>query len=855
MAIKKADDGPQDNNRRKQVELFRKKLPEYLEALGFGPEFIGGALKMRCPFHDDTNPSFEVYGEELTRWHCHPCGCGGDIFDLSIKLERSTDFKSALADVKAVLDGKVDFTDHVTKVPTYAGAAKIEVLKDGEGQKIMDAIFALNGAKSFNEPVMELIKDDLGFDIALLERRLNQSMSTLGLYDGRLAYTYPTGIKVRRFRSEGDPRFFWAFGKALAPWRAERVKPENSKVLLVEGETDCVVAVIAGVEDDGSTAVVASPGTSFSPKWKSVFEGKHVIICFDLDQPGRVAAERVARLLHETAASISVVDKKWKDGEPKDLRDLYLIGGASAVVDHIRSARDWIPVADDSPEKAEALDDPLPMLLLPGDNRSLGSFCSELGAALAGKNFYVRSGMPFASIPSSTEEYGHELKLINPNMFRSMIDDHVHTVRFRKTADGPVQVRHSIDFDTAQAVLHSPQFLTALPALDFVRPAPLPIIRRDGKLELLPVGYDPESRTLTYDEVPFDREMDIDTAKQIIELVLGEFQFPEQRSKSAAVSAFLTGICGHVLPKDSFVPCFLFDANSQGSGKTTLAQIAALPFGIVGLQPAPKHENEWRKRLLAMVMTGRGVTILDNVDHHIDSSSLSMYLTSYSYSDRILGVSQEFTGKRSAIIFMTGNKMTYSRDLARRVIVIDLFSEEIRAEERKFEKRINSKLLKKYRKLLLSAMWALVKEWDRAGRPKCSTTNASFPDWCEVVGGIVEHNGFGDPVVRGQRDDAGDIDTLDLENLAKVMGVDLAYAFKDIVAMCGKHGLFERFIDDTDELGQLSRQAKSGFGKILKSFDKRLVSGMGHFHVTGKGHYRRYAVVSPDEPRADEHIA
>lgn len=87
------------------------------------------------------------------------------------------------------------------------------------------------------------------------------------------------------------------------------------------------------------------------------------------------------------------------------------------------------------------------------------------------------------------------------------------------------------------------------------------------------------------------------------------------------------------------------------------------------------------------------------------------------------------------------------------------------------------------------------------------------------------------------------------------MDIDVSHAFKDIVAMYGKRRLFERSIDDTDELGGLSRQAKSSFGKTLKSFDKRLVKGMGHFRMTGKGHYRRHAFVSPDEPRMVENIA
>lgn len=104
-------------------------------------------------------------------------------------------------------------------------------------------------------------------------------------------------------------------------------------------------------------------------------------------------------------------------------------------------------------------------------------------------------------------------------MFRSMIDVYVETVRYRKTPDGPQQVRRSIELDTAQAVLQSSQFLTALPILDYTRPAPMPVIRTGGKMELLPLGYDLECRTLTHSEVTYDQYRDRSTAKYVLEAI------------------------------------------------------------------------------------------------------------------------------------------------------------------------------------------------------------------------------------------------------------------------------------------------------------------------------------------------
>jgi hypothetical protein len=834
------------NTNREKINALKLGTKAILEAHGHKFEPTGTNYKTSCRFHPDKTPSMMLY--RGVRLYCFGCGWKGDFIQYLLDAGLAGNFAEALKVGEQAVGGDLAKFKMEASQLSSSTTGIAHVSEDFLGATVIDAYINFLDAVRRKAPILTLYADELGFgDLGAANERLGKFTGCFGLHKNQLGYLYSDGMKVRPLAGQSESKFY-TVGKIHHAWRANLIGDGTRTVYLVEGESDAIAAVLSGMEDDGTSIVTAAPGCkSFRPEWAEDYTGKDVVICMDFDDAGQASVESIAKLVSHHANSVSVVRGKWKEGGPKDLRGLYMTGSAQMVVDLLKSAVPWFADVQSS----DSVPSGRPQLLIPGDNRPLGDFCGELGKFLHGKNFYQRGGLPFASIPSP-DGYGSELKIVTPQMFRSMVDADVETVRYRKTPDGPELVRRSLDLDTAQAVLQSPQFLGALPVLDYTRPAPMPIIRQGGKLDLLPLGYDPESRTLTHDDVRYDRHMELDAAKRFLDEMLCEFNFAESRSKAASIAAMLTCMSGHLMPQDSFIPCFLFDANSQGSGKTTLAQLVALPYGTVAVQPAPKHEPEWRKRLLAMIIAGRGITILDNIDHHIDSSALSMYLTSYSYSDRILGVSQEFTGKPSTIILATGNKMTYSRDLARRVIVIDLHSEELRAEERQYKMRINLKLLQKYRPLLMAALWALVKEWDRAGRPKCSTTNASFPDWCEVVGGIVEHNGFGDPVIRGQRDDAGDIDTIDLENLAKVMGVDLAYAFKDIVTMCGKHGLFERFVDDTDELGQLSRQAKSGFGKTLKSFDKRLVKGMGHFRVTGKGHYRRYAVVSPDEPREDE---
>lgn len=52
-----------------------------------------GTLHAVCPFHTDTNPSFDVFGPDLERWGCYPCSLNGDVLDLIAKLHAVPDFK------------------------------------------------------------------------------------------------------------------------------------------------------------------------------------------------------------------------------------------------------------------------------------------------------------------------------------------------------------------------------------------------------------------------------------------------------------------------------------------------------------------------------------------------------------------------------------------------------------------------------------------------------------------------------------------------------------------------------------------------------------------------------------------
>lgn len=299
------------------LAALRARLPDYLEAAGVNLRRNGTRLIGRCPVHEDRSPSFAVFGTHHETCGCHPCGFTGDVFATSKWLGRSSTFPEAVQDVAAVLGVSLpDQSKGTATRPTTAPKRRAKPpappfkLTTDDHKKIHAARLAFSNAFHSGDPIVGEIADSLGLDRETLRAAAWGSSglgiaSPAGLGKLWLCYAYPEGLKWRNPDTKGKPRFMWIMGKATAPWRMEWASnPDVSTVYVTEGESDCLALMEAGLEADGTAACVASPGTSFPREWAPLFKGKRVVLCFDTDQPGRVATATVAATLKGHATEI-----------------------------------------------------------------------------------------------------------------------------------------------------------------------------------------------------------------------------------------------------------------------------------------------------------------------------------------------------------------------------------------------------------------------------------------------------------------------------------------------------------------------------------------------------------------------
>jgi hypothetical protein len=292
------------------IASLRVRLPEYLAVRGVELRRNGTRLVGRCPVHDDRAPSFAVFGKQHETCGCFPCGFSGDVFALSQWLGHSSTFREALQDVADTLGIHLPQPTGITASrPTVAQERPARqpestfVLSNAGRETVRAARLAFSDAFHAGDRIIGDIAASLGLDRETL-RVASWGSCGVGLADGWLCYAYPQGLKWRNPDPAGKCRFRWIVGKALSPWRIEWVKPETRTVYLTEGESDTLALIAAGLEADGTSVCVASPGTSFQRGWAPLFCGKQVVLCFDTDQPGQSATATVAAVLKGHATEI-----------------------------------------------------------------------------------------------------------------------------------------------------------------------------------------------------------------------------------------------------------------------------------------------------------------------------------------------------------------------------------------------------------------------------------------------------------------------------------------------------------------------------------------------------------------------
>jgi len=355
------------------IDQIKEKL-DIVEVIG---EYIkltkaGANYKALCPFHKEKTPSFMVSPERQI-WHCFGCHRGGDIFKFVMQYE-NVDFPEALRILakKAGVELKREdplIQNQISKLYEIYEAATLffeeqlkknaEVLaylkKRGLNNETIETWqlgFALNQRDAlFRFLLQKKFKIEDILLSGLVIKSTQQPDSYFDRFRNRIIFPiFNHQDRIVAFtgrifgESENEPKYLNSpespiFNKSQILYGFSKTKKdirEANSVILVEGQMDFLMSWQNGIKN-----VVATSGTALTEDHLKILKRltKNLIIGYDMDEAGRLAAERAIDMARSLDFQVKIISL------PEGYKDI-----ADFALEHPEKLKEIIKEAEDAGE-------------------------------------------------------------------------------------------------------------------------------------------------------------------------------------------------------------------------------------------------------------------------------------------------------------------------------------------------------------------------------------------------------------------------------------------------------------------------------------------------------------------------
>jgi len=355
------------------IDQIKEKL-DIVEVIG---EYIkltkaGANYKALCPFHKEKTPSFMVSPERQI-WHCFGCHRGGDIFKFVMQYE-NVDFPEALRILakKAGVELKREdplIQNQISKLYEIYEAATLffeeqlkkhaEVLaylkKRGLNNETIETWqlgFALNQRDAlFRFLLQKKFKIEDILLSGLVIKSTQQSDSYFDRFRNRIIFPiFNHQDRIVAFtgrifgESDNEPKYLNSpespiFNKSQILYGFSKTKKdirEANSVILVEGQMDFLMSWQNGIKN-----VVATSGTALTEDHLKILKRltKNLIIGYDMDEAGRLAAERAIDMARSLDFQVKIISL------PEGYKDI-----ADFALEHPEKLKEIIKEAEDAGE-------------------------------------------------------------------------------------------------------------------------------------------------------------------------------------------------------------------------------------------------------------------------------------------------------------------------------------------------------------------------------------------------------------------------------------------------------------------------------------------------------------------------
>lgn len=415
--------------------------------------------------------------------------------------------------------------------------------------------------------------------------------------------------------------------------------------------------------------------------------------------------------------------------------------------------------------------------------RSASNLCEDVGNLFKKKEVlffrpYSRKIVEVSNIKIKSEEnksFTGFLEMTDKR-FITMIEKYSDVGYWKETRYGDKFEIDSLSAAKTSIILNSHIFEESLSQIQRIFNSPIPSIYHN-ELTFPKKGYDSRFNSWrNEDSVEISEpNMPLEKAKEVIVKIYSEFCFGNNQDRTNAIAALTTPFLKGLFKNfNTITPSFFYLGNRPGVGKDYCAAIPSLVMEGTFQEDSPIVDGgkingeELRKKITAAIKNGRTNMHFSNNKGNLDSGILEKLITDSMWTDRILGKTEEISSPNELNISLSGNvPIRYTDDLERRNVFINLFYTKENINERTFDKSDLHGWILKNRGLILSALYSLVRNWLDKGKPKSSIPLASFNNWSEVCGGIIECAGLGNPCIREKSNESisGDTESDEIKEL------------------------------------------------------------------------------------------
>lgn len=252
--------------------------------------------RMFCPICENPNTSSSPSASmnaETGVWNCLKGNHGGSVYKLvqDLKKERGFDIR------RESMKGRHADPKYTQKIQAQLGNSSTPLPSEEVIEKWATALIS-------NKTRIKAMMDQRGFDRkTIIEWQIG--------WDGS-RYTIPVRdedgalVNVRRYQMGGahTNKMLNLPGHGSAALFRPDILRDNERIVLTEGETDCIL-----LNQTGIPAVTHTAGAStFRAAWAQGFIDKDVWICYDADEAGRKGAKRVEDILKAFARNVFVIN-------------------------------------------------------------------------------------------------------------------------------------------------------------------------------------------------------------------------------------------------------------------------------------------------------------------------------------------------------------------------------------------------------------------------------------------------------------------------------------------------------------------------------------------------------------------